>query len=286
MHSSGRKLSLRSQFSSGRKLSLRSQFSSGVLLLLLISSLGAGIISPHRPYEQDLDSRFLRPLSPGHLLGTDSLGRDIFSRLIHGARSALIVGLLSSAVALVIGGIVALASVYGPRWVDSLLMLAMDGLLAMPAILMAVAFVAVFGYGLVQVMVALGIVFSPLVARLLRAEIQKAEHQDFVEAERLFNSPRVNVFTQAILPQIFPPLLVQLTSLFAAAISIEAGLSFLGIGIQPPQASWGIMLNDARSYLLSAPWLVTPPGLALALTVYSLNTAGDIVNEKISLSIR
>ena len=271
---------------SGGSSGLRTRFSSVFLLLLIIFSLGAGIISPHRPYVQDLDSRFLRPLSPGHLLGTDSLGRDIFSRLIYGARSALIVGLVSCAVALVIGAVTALASAYGPRWLDSLLMLAMDGLLAMPAILMAVAFVAVFGYGLIQVMVALGIVFSPLVARLMRAEIRKARHQDFVEAERLFNTPRVKVFTQAILPQIFPPLLVQLTSLFAAAISIEAGLSFLGIGVQPPQASWGSMLNDARRYILSMPWLVIPPGLALALTVYSLNTAGDNVNEKISFNIR
>ena len=266
---------------SGRNRGLRFWFSAVILCLLVISIFAASVISPHEPYEQNLEKRFLRPLSAEHLLGTDSLGRDLFSRLLYGARSAFVVGLVSCTVALLFGGLAALAAVYGPRWLDSLLMLAMDGLLSMPAVLMAVVFVAIFGYGLIQVMVALGIVFSPLVARLMRAEIQKAKTQDYVKTDVLFNTPSIKTFTQAIFPQVFPPLLVQLTSLFAAAVSIEAGLSFLGIGIQPPQASWGIMLNDARSYLLSAPWLAIPPGLALAVTVYSLNTVSDYVNEEL-----
>ena len=264
-----------------RRSGLRAFFSYTVIGLVLVAALAAPLISPHQPYEQDLEQRFLRPFAPQHLLGTDSLGRDIFSRLIHGARSAVIVGLVSCVVALLIGGLVAIIAVYGPPYLDFIFMLAMDGLLSMPAILMAVAFVAVFGYGLIQVMGALGIVFSPLIARLMRAEIQKARHQEYVEIEKCFNSPAPRVFARAIIPQILPPLLVQLSSLFAVAISIEAGLSFLGIGIQPPQASWGIMLNDARNYLFSNPWLAFPPGLALMLVVYSVNTAGDLVGEKL-----
>lgn len=257
------------------------RFSAVFLLLLLLAAVAAGLVSPYQPYEQDLRNRLLPAFSAGHVLGTDSLGRDVLSRLIYGARSALIVGLLSCSVALVAGGLVSLAAAYGPRWLDTALMLTMDSLLAMPAVLMAVAVVAVFGYGLIQVMVALGIIFSPVIARLMKVEIQKALHEDYVEAEILFNTPPARVFMRSVLPQISLPLLVQLSSLFAAAISIEASLSFLGIGIQPPQASWGSMLNNARDYLLSDPWLSLPPGIALALTVYSLNTAGDFVNRKI-----
>lgn len=249
------------------------------LALLIILALFAPVLAPHPPYEQDLEARFQKPFTPGHLLGTDSLGRDVLSRLMYGGRSAFTVGLVSTGIALVIGATVGILASYGPGWLDSLFMLLMDGLLAMPTILMAVAIVAVFGYGLVQVMLAMGIVFSPLIARLMRAEFRKAAGQDFVEAEILVNRPGPEIFFTAILPQVFPPLLVQLTSLFAAAITIEASLSFLGIGIQPPGASWGIMLDNARDYLISAPWLAFPPGIALALAVYSLNTLGDHIND-------
>ncbi|MGI9256954.1 MAG: ABC transporter permease [Salinispira sp.] len=255
-------------------------FSYVFLVLLLLFALGAAVISPYEPYEQDLNNRFLAPLSPEHLLGTDSLGRDILSRLIYGARSTFIVGIVSCLVAFIVGTAIGLAAVYGPPWLHTVLMLSMDSLLAIPAILMSIAVMAVFGYGLVQVMYALGIVFSPLIARLMTAEVQKAIREDYVEIETLFNTPRLRVFSAAILPQVLPPLLVQLTSLFAVAISIEASLSFLGIGIQPPQASWGIMLDEARTYLLSDPWMILPPGIALALTVYSLNTIADFVNRK------
>lgn len=254
-------------------------FAAATLILLVLIALLAPVLAPHPPYQQHLDARFQKPFTQGFLLGTDSLGRDVLSRLMYGGRSAFIVGLVSTGIALIIGATVGILASYGPRWMDSLFMLLMDGLLAMPTILMAVAIVAVFGYGLVQVMLAMGIVFSPLIARLMRAELKKASGQDFVEAEILVNTPGPEIFFTAILPQVFPPLLVQLTSLFAAAITIEASLSFLGIGIQPPGSSWGIMLDNARDYLISAPWLAFPPGIALALAVYSLNTLGDHIND-------
>jgi ABC-type dipeptide/oligopeptide/nickel transport system permease subunit len=256
-------------------------FSAAVLVMLLISAAFPALLAPADPASQDLDSRFSPPFSAGHLLGTDSLGRDVLSRLVYGGRSALVVGLVSCSVALLIGFAVALPAAFGPRWLESSLMLLMDGLLAIPTILLAVAIVAVFGYGLVQVMLAMGIVFSPLIARLLKAELQRAWRQDYVEAELLLNRPAVSVFFAIALPQILGPLLVQLTSLFAASITIEASLSFLGIGIQPPQSSWGIMLNNARDYLISAPWLAFSPGIALALTVYSLNVIGDEISDSI-----
>ncbi len=255
-------------------------FSVCVLLGLVITAVLAPVITAHDPAEQNLELRFSPPLKQGHLLGTDSLGRDIFSRLLFGGRSALLVGTVSCSIALLLGAAIGLPAAFGPRWLESGLMLLTDGLLAMPTILMAVAVVAVFGYGLFQVMIAMGIVFSPVIARLLRAELQKAGNRDYVEAEYLVNRSPPDIFFTAILPQVTAPLAVQLTSLFAASVSIEASLSFLGIGVQPPMSSWGIMLDNARDFLLSAPWLAFPPGIALALTVYALNTLGDAVNER------
>ncbi len=256
-------------------------FSAGFLMILAAAAAFPSLLSPYDPSDQDLQNRFAQPLSEGHLLGTDSLGRDVLSRLIFGGRSALVVGGVSCAVALILGAMVAIPAAYGPRWLENGLMLLMDGVLAMPAILLAVAIVAVFGYGLVQVMLAMGIIFSPLIARLLKAELQKARRQDFVDAEIQLGRPRLSVFWYIILPQVIGPLMVQLTSLFAASITIEASLSFLGIGIQPPRSSWGIMLNNARDFLISAPWLAFPPGIALALTVYSLNMLGDRLSEEL-----
>jgi ABC-type dipeptide/oligopeptide/nickel transport system permease subunit len=264
----------------GTRPGLLTLLSSAVLIALVLCAIAPGLLAPYDPAVQDLDRRFLPPLSGGHLLGTDSLGRDVMSRLIYGGRSALVVGAVSCSVALLLGFVVAIPAAFGPRWMENSLMLLMDGLLSIPTILLAVAIVAVFGYGLVQVMLAMGIVFSPLFARLIKAELQKAWRQDYVEAELLVNRPAASVFVSIVLPQIMGPLLVQLTSLFAASITIEASLSFLGIGIQPPRASWGIMLDNARDYIISAPWLAFPPGIALALTVYSLNYLGDRIHRR------
>lgn len=250
-------------------------FSMAVLLLVFIAAVGAELLAPYAPYEQHVHQRLMGPLTPGHLLGTDSLGRDVLSRLLYGARSALLVGGVSCASAALLGAIVALPAAFGPSWLSSLLMLFMDGILAIPTVITAIAVVAVFGYGLIPVMIALGIVFSPLIARLAKAELQRAWGEDFVEAELAVNRSPASVLAKVVLPRIIGPILVQLTSLFSAAVTLEASLSFLGIGIQPPQASWGSMLNAARDYLLSDPWLAFPPGIALALTVYALNTLGD-----------
>jgi ABC-type dipeptide/oligopeptide/nickel transport system permease subunit len=262
-----------------RRLSFSAGISTVILSINIIAAAGSAILAPFDPVEQNLDARFLPPGSEGHLMGTDHLGRDVLSRLVYGARSAVIVGTVSCAIALTLGMIAGVGAAMAPRWLDSLIMLVMDGVLAIPAILMAMAVVALFGYGIVPVMIAMGIIFSPLIARLVRAEVRKAWNSDFVEGEILLNRSHAGIFFSIIVPEAAPPVLVQVTSLFAASVTIEASLSFLGIGIQPPAASWGMMLNNARDYIFSAPWLALPPGIALALLVYSLNTLGDLFQE-------
>lgn len=253
-----------------------------VLVILIATALAAPLLSPFDPTEQRLQQRFLSPGSEGHPLGTDEFGRDVLSRLIHGSRAALTVGGVSVGIGLAVGLVVGLAAGLGGRAADGTLMLLMDSLLSFPTILLAITVVSVFGYGLVQVMLAIGIVFSPVFARLVRAETLGIKEEGYFEASRAIGSPLVKTIVLHVLPNILPRLIVQASVTFALAIVIEASLSFLGLGTQPPEPSWGLMLNNARNYLHNAPWLALYPGLAIALSVLSFNLLGDALSERFS----
>jgi peptide/nickel transport system permease protein len=252
------------------------------ILLLIAVATAAPLVTPYDPTDQDYESRLLPPGSEGHLLGTDDLGRDVFSRILYGSRSALLVGLISVSIALAIGLVIGLAAGLAGGFVESALMLVMDGLLSFPTILLAIAVVTVFGYGLTQVMVAIGVVFSPVFARLIRAEALALKNEGFVESARALGTPWWKITVVHIVPNMLGKITVQCSVTFALAVVVEAGLSYLGLGTQPPNPSWGLMLKDARSFLLNASWLAFWPGLAIALTVLCFNVLGDTLAERIN----
>ncbi len=254
------------------------------LIILGAAALAAPIIAPFNPTSQDLDNRFL---SSGlrHLLGTDNFGRDILSRIIYGSRSALLVGLISVSIAVTIGTIVGLTAALSGGLADNGLMLFMDSLLSFPTVLLAITVVSFLGYGLVQVMLAIGVIFSPVFARLVRAETLAIKTEGYIEASRSLGSSTLKIVFQHIMPNLLGKVIVQCSITFALSVVIEASLSYLGLGTQPPTASWGLMLKDARNYLVQAPWMALYPGLAIALTVFSFNIIGDTLSERFNPKI-
>ena len=251
------------------------------LVILGVAAIAAPLISPYNPTDQHLSDR-LKPPSSHYLLGTDDFGRDILSRIIFGSRSALLVGIVSVSIASAIGVTIGLAAALSEGFIDNLLMLLMDSILSFPTVLLAITVVSFLGYGLLQVMIAIGVIFSPVFARLVRAETLAIKTEGFVEASRALGSPILKIVFLHIIPNLIGKVIVQASITFAISVSIEASLSFLGLGTQPPTPSWGLMLKDARNYLVQAPWMALYPGIVLALTVLSFNIIGDTLSEKIN----
>jgi ABC-type dipeptide/oligopeptide/nickel transport system permease subunit len=263
--------------------SQRVLFSLAVLFILILgaAAIAAPWVAPYKPTEQYLAKRFHAP-SIQNLLGTDNYGRDILSRIIFGSRSALIVGIVTVGISLVLGSTMGLLAGLGSRGLDSTVMLFMDAILSFPTILLAITVVSFLGYGLVQVMLALGIISSPVFARLVRAETLSIKTEGYVEAARALGTPPLKIVFKHIVPNMLGKVVVQCSVTFALAIVTEASLSYLGVGTQPPAASWGLMLKDARNYLVQAPWMAVYPGLCLALTVLAFNIIGDTLSERLN----
>ena len=251
------------------------------ILLLAAVALFAPWISPHSPTKQNLDARFLPP-GAAHILGTDDFGRDVFSRIIFGARSALLVGVISVSIAVFIGLMVGLIAALSQNIVDQALMLVMDSLLSFPTILLAIAVISLLGYGLLQITVVLGIVYSPVFARLVRAEALSILSEEYIEASRALGSSTLKIVYRHVIPNLIGRVVVQGSIVFALALVIEASLSYLGLGTQPPNPSWGLMLKGARNYLIQAPWLAVFPGAVLSLTVLCFNVLGDTLSDRIN----
>ncbi len=251
------------------------------LIFIVAAAIAAPLISPFSPTDQNLDQRF-SGTDREHLMGTDNFGRDVLSRVIFGSRSALIVGIVSVSIAVFIGMIVGLAAGLSSSTADNILMLLMDSILSFPTVLLAITVVSFLGYGLAQVMVAIGIIYSPVFARLIRAETLSIKTEGYVEASRAMGSPVFKIIYRHIVPNLLGKVIVQCSITFAMAIVVEASLSFLGLGTQPPAPSWGLMLKDARNYLIQAPWMAIYPGLVLAFTVLSFNIIGDTLSEKLN----
>ncbi|MBI5341780.1 MAG: ABC transporter permease [Deltaproteobacteria bacterium] len=245
-----------------------------VVAALLLVALLAPLLSPFDPNAQDLDSG-LSGASASHWLGQDKLGRDLLSRLLHGSRISVSVGLGTVAVSLSIGLLAGCASgFYGGR-TDHLFMRLCDVLMAFPGILLAIAITAVLGPSLRNVLIALSLLGWVGYARLIRAQVMKVKEMEFVESARASGSPPARILVSHVLPNALSPIIVESTFGIARAIVAEAGLSFLGLGVAPPAPSWGAMINEGRHFLFVAPHVAAVPGLAIMATVMAFNLIGD-----------
>lgn len=247
-----------------------------ILVILFLAALFADQIANYDTVviKQNLADR-LQPPSGKHWLGTDEFGRDIFARLIHGARVSLKVGIIAVGISIVLGGILgALAGFYGGK-IDNIIMRVMDVFLAVPSILLAIAIVSALGPSILNLMVAISISSVPSYARIVRASVLSIRDQEFVEAARAIGANNARIIFRHIIPNSLAPVIVQGTLGVASAILSTAGLSFIGLGIQPPAPEWGSMLSGGRQYLRYAWWVTTFPGVAIMITILSLNLLGD-----------
>jgi peptide/nickel transport system permease protein len=249
-----------------------------IIALLAIAAIGAPLLTGHAdPLAQNLNAATLAP-SAGHIAGTDKLGRDIYTRLVFGARLSIEIGFVSVGIALVIGTCMGIVAGFWGGAVDSLLMGMVDVMLAFPSIILAIAISAILDQrvsDVVKLFFAVGIVGIPVYARIARASVLQVKEMEFVEAARAIGNSTPAVLFKYVLPNILAPLIVQATLGVGTAELDSAGLSFLGLGIQPPAAEWGSMLNDARDYWLNAPWALVFPGVAISVTVLGFNLLGD-----------
>jgi peptide/nickel transport system permease protein len=253
-------------------------FGLAVLALLVLVAVFAPVLMPHSPVAVDIMGR-LQPPSASHPFGTDELGRDILSRVILGARVSLQVGAIAVGFSLVAGvplGLV--AGFYGGR-VDDVIMRAMDMLFAFPAILLAIAIVAVLGPSMANAMIAIGIVFAPIFARVTRGSVLSVREEVYVRAARSLGASDLRILRRHVLPNVLAPIIVQTSISLAFAVLNEAALSFLGIGVQPPRPSWGRMLFEGRGFMQQAWWMAVFPGLAIFVTVLACNVVGDALRD-------
>ncbi len=245
-----------------------------ILVVLLGVALLAPLLAPYDPLEQDLYAR-LQPPSMAHPLGTDDFGRDILSRMIYGSRISLRIGAASITAALLVGTLLGLWAGYWGGWADTLIMRCMDLLLAFPSILLAIAIVAVAGPGIDNAIMAVSIVLIPQFARLVRSSVLTVREAAYVEAARALGAGQARILFVGVLPNCMAPIIVQTTLGLGTAILDAAGLSFLGLGAQPPTPEWGAMLAGGRELLMDAPWVMTFPGLAIFIVVLAINLFGD-----------
>ena len=256
-----------------------------VLGLLMVCAGAAPVLAPADPAEIDAFNTLKGP-SAAHWLGVDEIGRDVLSRLIYGARVSLTVGLISVGVALAVGVPLGLVSGYFGRFADGLIMRLMDAVLAFPSLILALAIVVLLGQGIIQLMIAIGITSIPVYARLVRAQVLSLKSLDYVSAARSMGASTGRVMFRHILPNTTAPIIVQASLGIAFAILSEAGLSFLGLGVQPPTPAWGGMLQKAIPHIYRAPYLSVFPGLAIFITVLALNVVGDALRDTLDPRLR
>ena len=247
-------------------------------LMLLVAIVGPLLVPADFATRMDMQARLSGP-TLAHPFGTDQLGRDLFFRVVLGAQTSLTIALAAVVTSIAIGLPLGIISGYARGHVDNVLMRLVDTLLAFPALLLALTISAMLGPNLQNTIIAIGIAFTPFLARIVRGEALRVVQMPYVEAARASGTNDLQMIIRHILPNIVPQIIVQATISLAFAILAEAGLSFLGLGTQPPQSSWGLMIQASRDYLDVAPWTALVPGIAVALTVLGLNMFGDVLRD-------
>jgi peptide/nickel transport system permease protein len=260
-------------------------FGAAVTLTAVLVGAAAPLLAPYDPPKQDLSTTLARP-GRTHLLGSDNVGRDVLSRLIWGTRISLVAGVVSVAMASVAGSLIGLLAGYSGGRIDNLAMRLMDAVLSFPPLVLALALGAVLGADLTGVLIALGVVYTPTFARLMRGQVLAIRGREYIEAARALGAPGWSIAWRHVVPNAATPIVVQASLSVGFAILAEASLSFLGLGVQPPEASWGSMINAGRGYLRQAPWIVFGPGAALFVTVLGLNFLGDAVRDALDPRLR
>lgn len=262
-----------------------------VFLALVVLAILAPLIAPHDPNAQFRDAVLLPPAwaeggSMTYPLGTDQVGRDMFSRLLYGAQFSLFIGIVVTTLALTGGIFVGVIAGYFRGWIDTVIMRLMDIILAFPSLLLALVLVAVLGPGLMNAMIAIALVLQPHFVRLTRAAVMAEKGRDYVVAARVAGARPLRLMFLTILPNCMAPLIVQATLSFSTAILDAAALGFLGMGAQPPTPEWGTMLAEAREFILRAWWVVTLPGLAILVTVLAINLMGDGLRDALDPKLK
>jgi peptide/nickel transport system permease protein len=249
-------------------------FGAVVLILVAIMAVFGTTLAPYNPNGMDFKVRFAPPSSQ-HFLGTDDFGRDTFSRIMYGARVSLEVGVIAVGLAATVGTLLGMLAGFSNRLVDEIIMRSMDVLYAFPAILLAIAILAALGKGVENAMVAIGVVYTPIFARITRGAVLSIRNEEFILAARAMGARNVRIIFVHIFPNILSPIIVETTLSLAFAILAEAALSFFGLGTQPPDPSWGRMLSEGRGFFRQSAWMGVFPGLAIMLTVMGFNFLGD-----------
>lgn len=257
----------------------------GLLLVLVFLALLGLVWTPFDPLKIDLLARFQAP-SAVHWLGTDEFGRDVFSRLLIGARTSLWISLLTVSVAVLAGTLIGMLAGYLRGWTDRLLMMFNDALLAFPGILMALGIMAIIGASKYGIVLALGIAYTPSVVRVVRGTVLSLRELEYIEASRVIGNSELYTMLRHIAPNCLAPLCVLATSMFGWALLSESALSFLGLGVPPPAATWGNMLASSRPYIASAPWLGVFPGLFICLALLAINLFGDALRDRLDPRMR
>ncbi len=256
-----------------------------VIGVILVAAILAPLVAHQDPLAQALGNQSLPP-SPAHWFGTDKLGRDVFSRIVYGARTSIAIGFVAVGLAITVGTLIGLVAGYGGGRIDGMLMGAMDVMLAFPSIILAIGITTILGPSITNLMIAVGIVYVPQYARIARSSVLQVKEMEYIEAARAIGARVPAILLAHILPNIVAPLLVQATLGIATAELEAAGLSYLGLGARPPAPEWGAMLNDARDYWVTAPWALIVPGAAITTLVLGFNLLGDGLRDALDPSAR
>lgn len=256
-----------------------------IIVIFLVTAIFAESLAPYDPYKQNLDEDLQQP-SRQHFLGTDALGRDTFSRVVYGTRTSLMVGIIAIGIAASVGMSLGLIAGFFGGITNTIIMRFIDSLMSFPMLLLALAIAALLGGGLKNIMIAVGISMMSVYARLMCGQAYIIKENDYIMAERAIGASNLRIMVAHVLPNCFPPLIIMITMQMGGAIMAEASLSFLGIGISPPGAAWGAMVNDGYKYLLSRPILSFAPGLAIMLVVFAFNMVGDGLRDALDPRLR
>lgn len=273
---------IRSEFAHVVRVFFRHKLGVAGLVMLIVfagAAAFAPVVAPRDPYEMDLMSPFLPPGSPGYILGTDNYGRDILSRLIHGSRISLLIGIVVVSIATVIGSILGLVAGYYGGFVDNLVMRLVEVFYSFPFLILVIGVMAILGPSIFNVMLVLGVVSWPLYARLVRAQVMALKSEDFIKAASALGCSDARIMFRHILPNVLTPVIVSATLGIPGAILSSASLGFLGFGVQPPTPEWGAMVSEAKDFILLNSNMIIWPGLCIFLVVLSFNFVGDALRD-------